>query len=141
MINRTMKYYLNQHNDIAKSYGISYEFSLPVMDESEMMRSIENPGMILVFQGYPISFDGTTYNQVEVAGAQIYKKEKYVIEKKGWYKVYHHIDCVECENNPNIDFTKQYDSIEQCVEEGAYGCEICTNGVPVPEYDLGDMKE
>ena len=133
-INEKLAYYINKHNNIAAQYGISYNFSLPTIDESELLRSIEQPGMIVVFQGYPIHSTKETYNRVAIAGAQIYRDEIYYLEEKGWYKVYHVSTCTEVKTNPNIDQTTVYYTVEDCVKQGAYGCEKCTDGVNVPEY-------
>ena len=133
-INEKLAYYINQHNSIAAQYGISYNFSLPTIDESELLRSIEQPGMIVVFQGYPIRSTMETYNRVVVAGAQIYRDEVYYLEEKGWYKVYHSSSCEDVKSNPNVDTSTIYYTVEDCVKEGAYGCEKCTEGVQVPEY-------
>lgn len=133
-INEKLAYYINSHNRIAKQYGVSYNFSLPVIDESELVRSIEQPGMLVIFQGYPIRGTKETYNRVAFAGARIYKDKIYYLEEKGWYKVYHSSTCEECQKNPNVDLSTIYYTVEDCVKEGAYGCEKCTEGVHVPEY-------
>lgn len=134
-INDQMAYYINEHNSIAAQQGISYNFSLPVIDESELLRSIETPGMIVVFQGYPLRSLGETYNRVEIAGAQITKEGVYYMEQKGWYKLYHKSTCSECGSNPNIDVNNVFYNISDCAKEGAYACEkCCPEGVLVPDY-------
>lgn len=133
-INEKLAYYINNHNRMASQYGITYNFSLPIIDESELLRSIEQPSMIVIFQGYPIRIANETYNRVAVAGARIYRDNVFYLEEKGWYKIYHSSTCEDIKNNPNVDIAKLYYSVEDCVKEGAYGCEHCTEGVHVPEY-------
>lgn len=136
-INEKMMYYINAHNYIASQYGIAYEFAMPVIDELEMLRSVEQPGMIVVFQGYPIKGTREYYNRVDVAGASICKENTYYIEDKSWYKVYHVESCDEVGTNPNVDTNVMYYNIRDCVGEGAYACEkCCPDGVHVPEYHL-----
>lgn len=136
-INEKMKYYINAHNSIAVQYGITYEFAMPVVDELVMLRSVEQPGIIVVFQGYPIRGTSYYYNRVEVAGASIYKEDTYYLEEKGWYKVYHVASCEEVGTNPYIDTSDVYYNVRDCVEQGAYACEkCCPDGVHVPEYRL-----
>lgn len=136
LLNEKMEYYVNNHNYIASQYGIAYQFSLPVIDESELIRTVENPGIIVIFQGYPLTNLNEIYNRCIVAGAQIFKSEIYYIEEKGWYKLYHSSACSECNTNPNIDTTIPYYSQKDCVKQGAYGAECCTSGVYVPDYHL-----
>ena len=134
MVNEKMQYYINFHNNIASQYGIAYQFSLPVIDESELLRSVEHPGMIVIFQGYPIRSTKEVYNRVDIAGAQVHREDIYYIEEKGWYKVYHTSSCAEVGTNVNIDTKNVYYDVADCVELGAFGCEQCTTGVHVPEY-------
>ena len=52
-ITETMEYYINQHNKIARQYGISYKFSLPFISEDDWARTINDISLFSVFQGYP----------------------------------------------------------------------------------------
>lgn len=134
-INEKTVYYVNQHNAIAPQYGITYNFSVPIIDESELLRSVEHPGLIAFFQGYPLQRMGQIYNRAAIGGAQIYKKDVYYLEEKGWYKIYHTSSCPQCETNGRINQETIYYSVKDCVEEGAYACEeCCPQGVHVPNY-------
>lgn len=136
-IEKIMEYYLNEYNHIAKQYGITYEVSLPTLDVSELTRSIEQPSMIVIFQGYPLKNTNRMFHRIAIAGARIQLEELYGIEEKGWYKLYHRWTCdawIPMEHSVN---GRTYDSILDCVKEGAYACEICcVEGVRVPEYTL-----
>lgn len=137
-IENTMTYYCNRHNSIAKQYGITYNFAMPVVDNSEWIRSIDNPGMIVIFQGYPFG-QGVkgTYNRFAITGARIKKNSVYYLEQKDWYYIYHKQDCPELEREGIIFSTEPYYTISDCVEKGAYACRECIkNGVYAPTYDV-----
>lgn len=129
-----LAFYSNRYNHIAYQYGIEYHFSLPTISQSELMRSVEQPGMIVLFQGYPLREQNHYYNRTEVAGAQIFKKNHYYIELKDWCKIYHKSNCLECIKRIDVDQSQMFFDIRDCVVEGAYACEVCCpEGVPVPE--------
>lgn len=117
-----MNYYVNQHNRIAKQYGILYEFTMPVVDESEWVRSVIGPSIIVFFQGYPYEGTKETYHRFCVAGAQISKKTAYYVEDLGTYCIYHKYRC-----NHVLDETKvtTYYSKKESAKAGAYACPIC----------------
>lgn len=62
-------------NQIAKRFGINYEFSLPTIEYEEWYRTIKDISMIVLFQGYPFG-NGVTgrFNRVAIGGARISKK-------------------------------------------------------------------
>lgn len=69
-----IKFYLNEHNKIAKKYGITYEFALPVIEEEEWYRTIDNISLLAFFQGYPYGNKQTGfYNRVAIGGARVLK--------------------------------------------------------------------
>lgn len=137
-IEKSLRYYCNKYNSIAQLYSITYNFSMPVVDNSEWTRSIDNPSMIVLFQGYPFgnSVIGT-YNRFLIAGARIKKKEAYYLEQKEWYYLYHKSDCSELKKGGIYFFNNPYYSILDCAKEGAYACPVCSDrtGVPPPNYD------
>ena len=82
-IEDSMSYYCNRHNSIAQQFGITYNFAMPVVDNSEWTRSIDNPCIIVMFQGYPFgSGINDTYNRFVIAGARIKKNSVYYLEQK-----------------------------------------------------------
>jgi hypothetical protein len=135
-IEESMSYYCNRHNLIAEQFGITYNFAMPIVDNSEWSRSIDNPGMIVMFQGYPFgSGIDATYNRFAIAGSRITKDHVYYMEQKDWYFVYHKDTCPELEKDGIILLTKPYYTVLDCVEQGSYGCETCIkNGVYAPDY-------
>ena len=137
-INKKLSFYINRYNNIAYQYGLAYQFILPTIDRSELIRSIQNPGFFVFFQGYPLKYQDEIYNRYEVAGAQIYKEDIYYIESVGWYQLYHRSSCPACKQNPKVNDSVAYYHISDCVSQGAFACKkCCPNGRHVPEYDVG----
>ena len=122
-----MNYYINEHNHVAKEFGITYQFLLPSMEGSDFLRSIEAETVIAVFQGYPLqSADLQYYNRVSVAGASLHKDEHYYIEKKDWYYIYHQSDCKRLITFlPEISFSTK----KECASYGAFACLECNHNV------------
>lgn len=122
LLEKNINYYVNQHNIIAQQYGVLYEFAMPVIDESEWVRSIIGPSIIVFFQGYPYEGTEETYNRFCVAGAQISKNTAYYVEDLGTYCIYHKYGC-----NHILDETKvtTYYSKKESAQAGAYACSIC----------------
>lgn len=134
-IEENLAYYCNHHNNIAKQYGITYNFSMPVADSSEWMRTIDNPSMIVMFQGYPFCNGVDTYNRFTVAGARIKKNKVYYLEQKDWYYLYHKADCPKLKQTGLIFLDEPYYTVLDCVNKGAYACSACCpEGVHVPDY-------
>ena len=66
---------INYQNQIAKKFGIHYEFTLPVIEYEEWYRTIQDVSMLVLFQGYPYGNGITgTYNRVAFGGARIAKR-------------------------------------------------------------------
>lgn len=130
-----MRYYINNHNRIAQKYGITYDFALPVMDNSAWARSIEHPGVLVMIQGYPIDVARKViYNQYAFVGAQIYKKEPYYLTERGWHPTYHRRSCSVLALAGEETLLSPIYSVEECVKRGAYACTECIpDGVYPPE--------
>jgi hypothetical protein len=130
-----LSWYLSRHNDIAKRYGITYRFSLPVTKTSDWNKTIEGPGIIVIFQGMPLIEDAVkVYNRMAFSGSGVKKDIVYCIEQHGWYYLYHRESCSRIEGNVNVS-EEHYYSVEECAELGAFGCSQCDPvGVPAPDY-------
>lgn len=128
-IERYMNYYVNAHNEIAKEFGLTYQFLLPSTDDSDWIRSIEAKSMIVLFQGYPLrSGDENYYNRFSVAGTTLHKNELYFLEKMDWYYIYHNEDCPLL--NTFASEIVCY-SREECASYGAYACRTCSPNLGV----------
>jgi len=134
-VTKAMRYYINRHNRIAKDYGISYDFALPVIDNATWTRSIEHPGVLIMIQGYPVNAtQGIFYNQYAFVGAQIYKQEPYYLTDWGWHPTYHRKGCEKLKFADEEVFLHPYFEVEECARLGAYACRECIpNGMYPPE--------
>ncbi|WP_197660859.1 hypothetical protein [Mobilitalea sibirica] len=122
----SMAYYTSHHNKIAQRYGITYNFSLPVIRDDEWAPFLDDISMFVVFQGYPYGNEASeTYNRFLSAGAKVSKNKVYYIEQKDWYYIYHRSDCPELRQEGIIFDDTPYYTIKDCVEKGAYACEHC----------------
>lgn len=136
-IETTMAYYTSHHNHIAQQYGITYNFSLPVMREEEWAPFLNEVSMFVAFQGYPYGDQvGEAYNRIASSGAKISKNRLFYLEQISWYYVYHRYNCPELEKGGIILFDEPQYDIESCANKGAYACPICNggSGVNAPNY-------
>jgi hypothetical protein len=135
-IENSMAYYTSRHNRIAEQYGITYNFSLPVISRNEWAPYLDDISMFIVFQGYPYgNEEGETYNRFTSAGAKVTKNRTFFIEQKGWYLIYHRDTCPELLKNSIILIDEPYYSVEACAAKGAYACPVCSQtGVFAPCY-------
>lgn len=120
-IEKSMNFYINQHNRIADHFGITYQFWLPQIDKTDWYRTIDDISMLVVFQGYPYQVAGLdTYNRYSLAGARITKSRIYYITEESGIKYYHRANC------PHVsDIGITYYTKEECALDGAYPCQIC----------------
>lgn len=136
-IEESMAYYTSRHNQIAKQYGITYNFSLPAIKDDQWAPFLDDISMFVVFQGYPYGNQfGETYNRFASAGAKVSKKQAYYLEQKGWYLVYHRASCPELKKERAIFSDEPLYDVYSCSKKGAYACPICNqnNGVNAPNY-------
>lgn len=70
----TINVYIEKHNEIAKHYGITYQFSLPYIEMEEWYRTVDDISMLVLLQGYPYGNDTLGYyNRMALGGARIRK--------------------------------------------------------------------
>lgn len=68
---------IEHQNQIARKFGIQYEFTLPLIEYEEWYRTIQDISMLVLFQGYPFGNSITgTYNRVAIGGARIAKRKE-----------------------------------------------------------------
>lgn len=125
-ITEKMSYYLNKHNDIARSYGIQYTFHLPESAASEMARTISDITFMGIFQGYPMG-TGTddVYNKFCISGSRIVKGNNLYVRKDPatGYLYYHTSRCSLGQNVGSNAVT--YDSARKAAATGALPCPYC----------------
>jgi hypothetical protein len=84
VITEEMNRQLELHNRYAALNGISYYFSLPVIDMEEWYRTVDDVTLLCVFQGYPYSSSKLgTYQKVVLSGARIHKEQEDWKKKDG----------------------------------------------------------
>lgn len=67
----------NFYNSIGNQWGFQYEFYLPDVEQETWCRTIDDIGMVVLFQGYPVEGTlGKTYTRFVYSGARTYKKSK-----------------------------------------------------------------
>lgn len=120
-VTKDMEHYINQHNRIAEHYRINYNFALPVIQQEDWYRTIDDISLFTVFQGYPYGA-GTqdVYNRYAFAGARIKKSNCYYITKKNGEKEYHKAGCDKV-----TDTSHPYYSKKECALEKSWPCKSC----------------
>ena len=105
-IEESLSEILASHNEIAGQYGLNVWFSTAEFFQS-FTPAMDNPSMIAVFQGWPLSADGTLmYQNCANASAYIKKEQRYVLELPS-----------HTGNSMFLVFHK-----ESCSYAGTYGC-------------------
>lgn len=117
-----ISYMINKHNEIAKQFGISYQFSLPVIEEEDWYQSVDNIGMLVFFQGMPIGIERNYYNHYAFGGSQLLKGDGYYIQENfsSGLLYYHRKDCQSL-----TDRSVRYTTPQECALQGAFPCERC----------------
>ena len=134
-ITKKMNYYVNQHNEIARQYGISYNFSLPESSMDSVSRAISNVSLLAIFQGFPYG-QGTddTYSRFSLSGSRLYKMDKLIVVRDPSTGVlqYHKASCHELDAyrdaNGNLNMVSgmlQKNTKKDCAALGAYPCNEC----------------
>lgn len=134
-IEDTMKSYIDSHIEIAKEFGITYEFHLPQMDNSDWDRAIKECSFFVLFQGYPYqSSPESFYNRHSFHAAENKQNITYVLEKKLWYLLYHNAECPDWMNRKEVALEHGEiledilcESLEECSEYGAFPCLKCNS--------------
>ncbi len=127
IIEQSITKYMNQHNKIAKQYGIQYDFQVPMVD-SMSGRAITNPSFLVLFQGYPLTGTEEVYQCFAFAGASLRKSNWYILTKKDWYYLYHRNDCKvlkEIEEKELVSEEIICKTKNECSSYGAFPCPDC----------------
>jgi len=112
---------INEHNNYAEKYGISYHFSPPSIPDDDWQKNIEDVGILSFFQGMPIGLGGERFNSFALGAARIVRKKAYYIQQhsNGLY-YYHRETCPLVTDRDNV-----YDSRQECALKGAFPCHTC----------------
>lgn len=128
VIEQNISEYINQHNHIARQYGIQYEFHVSLTDDSFNQRSITNPSLLVMFQGYPLLGKDHVYDFFSFAGASIRKNDYYIVTQKDWYYQYHRKDCKTLNKiQEKVTDIEEIicNSKKECAKYGAFPCPDC----------------
>lgn len=122
-ITKKMNYYVNEHNSIARQFGISYTFDLPESSMDSFARTISDVSLMAIFQGYPFG-TGTSdvYSRYSVSGARLYKATRYPVIEESGRLTYHRSTCKKLDG---VALVATYTSKEECAGLGAYPCPDC----------------
>ncbi|MCR5792021.1 MAG: hypothetical protein K6G65_02520 [Lachnospiraceae bacterium] len=67
--------FTKEYNLVAGKLGLDYHFAFPTITEDDWSRTIENQGMIVLFQGYPVVHPRMgVINKVGIAGCELRKE-------------------------------------------------------------------
>jgi len=121
-IQREVNYGINQHNQIARQFGITYSFSLPAIDKEEWYKTIDDVGILTFFQGMPIGIGNERYNNYALGAARVIKGHKYYLQTNSLNGItyYHRENCP-------LLLTKEelMDSRKDAAKAGALPCKEC----------------
>lgn len=113
---------INNHNLIARQFGITYSFSLPAIDNEEWNKTIDDVGMLVFFQGMPLGIGNERYNNYALGAARVFKGHKYYLQTNSinGLTYYHREDCP-------LLMTKEelVDSRRDAAKAGALPCREC----------------
>lgn len=130
---------INNHNNIAKYYGITYYFSLPTVEHNEWLKTIDDAGFLAFFQGMPMGRSGEYANVFTLGGTRIFKTSKYYLDVDGTHddkhaggliRFYHTTeDCSYLKPDPitarPVEGYPTRDQAKDCAKEGYFPCEHC----------------
>lgn len=122
VLRNEISYSINEHNKIAKQYGISYHFSLPVISEDDWYNAVNDISMMVFFQGYPIGMTDKPYNNYALGGSRVIKPYSYVLQKKGDKFYYHRRNCSEIDRNKDLVI---FETKQECARKGGIPCNHC----------------
>jgi len=125
---------INNHNNIAKYYGITYYFSLPTVEHDDWMKTIDDVGFLAFFQGMPMGNSGEYANIFSIGGARIFKTSRFYLDIDGTPDgtgglVYFYHTTEDCPwLKPSVRPPEGYpmrDHAKECAKEGYFPCEYC----------------
>jgi len=120
-IKREMTFSINNHNLIAKQYGIAYNFSLPVIEEEDWYSTVDDISIIAFFQGIPLGMGNIYYNNYAIGGAKVIKKESFYLQEEPSGITFYHRQSCPLLNNQNRVVKSQ----KEAALNGALPCPTC----------------
>lgn len=68
-----LAYYINEHNVYTKQLGITYKFTLPLIEQEDWYNTVDDISIFTFFQGYPYERGQGTFNEFALAGGRLDK--------------------------------------------------------------------
>ncbi|WP_066497536.1 hypothetical protein [Abyssisolibacter fermentans] len=120
-LKREINYRINKHNEVARQFGITYNFSLPVINDEDWYNTVDDISMIVFFQGFPIGVGNERYNSYALGGARVVKPIKFYIQTDVSGLEYYHKDGCPKLKTKSIAEESQIN----CAKKGALPCPVC----------------
>jgi len=125
-IQRALKDHINEYNQFAEAFGISYEFFLPTISRDDWENSISDVSLMVFFQGVPIGSQGQYYNNYAVGGSRLIKSKTYYVleDLVTGRREYHTENCEAIKDAGVIEF-EMFRRKVNAAESGAFPCKVC----------------
>ena len=125
-IQRALKDHINEYNQFAEAFGVSYEFFLPTISKDDWENSISDVSLMVFFQGVPIGSQGHYYNNYAVGGSRLIKSKIYYVleDSVTGRREYHTENCKTIKDTPVIEF-EMFRTKVNATESGAFPCKLC----------------
>lgn len=68
-----LAYYINEHNVYTKQLGVTYKFTLPLIEQEDWYNTVDDISIFTFFQGYPYQRGQGTFNEYALAGGRLEK--------------------------------------------------------------------
>lgn len=119
-IQEDLIYYFNKCNEIGRHFGQTYNFYLPQIEEHDWTNTIDDIGMFVFFQGFPMGVTNEKYNYYVLGGARVYKKTPCYIEVVDDIGYYHRENCGHLTEDKQLVSSK-----EEAASRGYRPCPDC----------------
>lgn len=130
LITSTLNEKMNKHNRYADMMGVTYDFYLPEIKDSEWINSIDDISIMAFIQGIPVGTD-SYYNNYALGSARIVRAERYYALTDGSGIYYHKKDCQDLIDGTKYDTAGEPENVDaflskiSAAKAGYYPCPKC----------------
>lgn len=130
LITSTLNEKMNKHNRYADMMGVTYDFYLPEIKDSEWINSIDDISIMAFIQGIPVGTD-SYYNNYALGSARIVRAERYYALTDGSGIYYHKKDCKDLIDGTKYDTAGEPENVDaflskiSAAKAGYYPCPKC----------------
>lgn len=130
LITSTLNEKMNKHNRYADMMGVTYDFYLPEIKDSEWINSIDDISIMAFIQGIPVGTD-SYYNNYALGSARIVRAERYYALTDGSGIYYHKKDCQDLIDGTKYDTAGEPKNVDaflskiSAAKAGYYPCPKC----------------